>query len=163
PSVLRQLQFEEPAPLDEGSTPPELVRLIRQAMSKIPSDPPNRGEALFGGINRLRRTPRADVQPAIFNVPLEAQQRLAREERRRQLLVQQSLDRVAAAIDDGRFDDAEAAIQEAEALEPSLEAIRELRVELAQARQVDAGAARIGSAAGEKIVRARSMFRRGRY
>src|SRR6185503_19548675 len=92
PSVLRQLQFEEPAPLDEASTPPELVRLVRQAMSKTPSDRPNQVQDLLGGINRIRRAHRADV-PAMSNLPLEVQQRLAREERRRQLLVQQSLDR----------------------------------------------------------------------
>jgi len=163
PSVLRQLQFEEPAPLDEVSTPPELVRLVREAMSKNPSDRPNRVQDLLAGISRFRRTYRADVQPPPSDAPLESQPRLAREERRRRLLVQQSLDRAAAAIDEGRFDEAEAAIREAEALEPKLDAVRELRLELTEARPADAGAGRTRGEAADRIAHARSMFRRGRY
>ncbi|HEX5110268.1 MAG TPA: serine/threonine-protein kinase [Vicinamibacterales bacterium] len=162
PAVLRQLQFDEPAPLDDASTPPELKRLITQAMSKSPSDRPARVQELLAALTRVRRTSQVDP-PHSSSASLEVQQRLAREERRRRLLLQQSIDRAALAIDEGRFDEAEIAIRQAETLDPTVDAVRQLRIELADARGPATGSGPARSRADDAILNARSMFRRGRY
>ena len=54
PAVLRQLQSDEPSPL-EPAVPPELARLVVQAMAKDPAGRPQRVQDLHAGIVRFRR------------------------------------------------------------------------------------------------------------
>ena len=101
--------------------------------------------------------------PAIVAIQLEAQQGMAREQRRRALLIQQTLDRATVAVEEGRFDEAEAALREVEALDPHSEALGELRADLAEAREAAAEAERVRRLTGDQIRLARAAFRRGRY
>jgi hypothetical protein len=105
----------------------------------------------------------APDSPAAASMLLEAQQGIAREARRRALLVQQGLDRATVAIEEGRFDDAAAALDEVQALDPQSGALRDLRAELADARAAAAEAERLARQSLDEIRRARAAFRRGRY
>jgi serine/threonine-protein kinase len=62
PSVLRQLQFEEPAPLSAHAAPPELIALVMQALAKDPDQRPARVEELLAGLVRFRRQYQADTR-----------------------------------------------------------------------------------------------------
>ena len=67
PPCLRQLQFEEPAPLREIEAPPELARLVMQAMAKNPADRPPRVQELLAGIVRFRRHYQAETRKLATN------------------------------------------------------------------------------------------------
>jgi tetratricopeptide (TPR) repeat protein len=101
--------------------------------------------------------------PEVAAIQAEAQQHLAREQRRRALLIQQALDRATVAVEDGRFDEAEAALREVEGLDPQAPALGEIRAYLAEARQAAAEAERVRQLAAGEVRRARASFRRGRY
>jgi tetratricopeptide (TPR) repeat protein len=105
----------------------------------------------------------APEHPAALSLLGEAQRAAARDERRKSLLVQQTLDRARSAVDAGRFDEADAVIREAEALAPSATAIGALRDDLARARVVAQERERLRRLADEEVRRARAAFRRGRY
>jgi hypothetical protein len=62
PAVLRQLQFEEPTPLSADQAPPELARLVMQALAKEPVDRPQRVQDLLAGLVRVRRQYEADAR-----------------------------------------------------------------------------------------------------
>ena len=101
--------------------------------------------------------------PAPSAMLVEARQGMAREQRRKALLLEQSLDRAAIAMEEGRFDAAEAALGEAEQLDPRSSAVADLRVELDDALAASAEAERVRRLSAEEIRRARAVFRRGRY
>jgi tetratricopeptide (TPR) repeat protein len=101
--------------------------------------------------------------PQVVSILKEAQQGIAREQRRKALLVQQSLDRAAISIEEGRFEDAEAALSDAEALDPSGSAVASVRNALIQARAAAAEAELIQLMTADEIRRARAAFRRGHY
>ena len=101
--------------------------------------------------------------PAAASMLAEAQQAVAREARRRALLLQQALDRAAVAIEEARFADAEEALSEAERLDPQSSSAADLRLELADARAAAAEAERIERLSVEEIHHARATFRRGQY
>jgi tetratricopeptide (TPR) repeat protein len=60
PAVLRQLQFEEPAPL--RGIPLELASIVMQAMAKNPEHRPARAEQLLSDVVRFRRQFQADTR-----------------------------------------------------------------------------------------------------
>lgn len=55
PAVFRQIASEEPVALTAEQAPPELARLLMQAMAKAPADRPQRIQDLLTGIIRVRR------------------------------------------------------------------------------------------------------------
>jgi tetratricopeptide (TPR) repeat protein len=101
--------------------------------------------------------------PAAMSMLAEAQRGEAREHRRKGLLVQQTLERAREAVDAGRFDEAESALREVEAIDPSSQTVGEMRDEIAQVQAAAAEADRVRRVTGDEIRRARAAFRRGRY
>src|ERR1044071_1646838 len=61
PTLLRQLQFEEPAPLG-ADVPAELAALVAHAMAKNPGDRPRRVAELSAVLVRFRRQYQADTR-----------------------------------------------------------------------------------------------------
>jgi serine/threonine protein kinase len=64
PTVLRQLQFEEPAPLRD--VVPELALVVQQAMAKSPDDRPSRVEDLLAALVRFRRQHQAETRKLVL-------------------------------------------------------------------------------------------------
>ena len=62
PAVLRQLQFEEPAPLEDAGVPAELARIVRYAMAKAVVDRPSRIQDLHTALVRFRRAHQAETR-----------------------------------------------------------------------------------------------------
>jgi hypothetical protein len=60
--VLRQLQFEEPAPLPPHAAPPELIALVNQALAKNPDHRPARLEELLAGLSRFHHQYQAETR-----------------------------------------------------------------------------------------------------
>jgi serine/threonine protein kinase/tetratricopeptide (TPR) repeat protein len=69
PAILRQLQFEEPAPL--RGVPPELVTIVTQAMAKNPDHRPGRVEQLLADLVRFRRQFQTDTRRMAYNLRTE--------------------------------------------------------------------------------------------
>lgn len=93
----------------------------------------------------------------------EAEQHIAREQRRVALVTQRLLDRATHAIEDRKFELAEAALKEADSMTPGSPAVHELRRRLATERATAEAAELLHQLSVEEIRRARSIFRRGRY
>ena len=55
PAVFRQIAGEQPVALTADQAPPELARLVMQAMAKAPGDRPQRIQDLLTGVIRVRR------------------------------------------------------------------------------------------------------------
>ena len=93
----------------------------------------------------------------------EAEQRIAREQRRIALVTQRLVDRATHAIEDREFELAEAALKEADSKTPGSPGVRELKRRLATERATAEAAELLRQLSVEEIRRARSIFRRGRY
>lgn len=65
PSVLRQLQFEEPLPLPANAAPAELIAIVMQAMAKDPDQRPARVEELLAALVRFRRQYQAETRKLV--------------------------------------------------------------------------------------------------
>ena len=65
PNVLRQLQFEEPAPLRE-SVPQELKSLVQHAMAKAPDGRPKRVEDLHAALLSFRRQYQSETRNLVL-------------------------------------------------------------------------------------------------
>ena len=102
-------------------------------------------------------------EPAALALLAAAQQNLAREERRKGLLLEQALERAMVAIDEERFSDADRALTEAAAIDPEAAALADARQQLESARQQATETERVRNAVTEEIRRSRAAFRRGRY
>lgn len=101
--------------------------------------------------------------PSAVSMRGEAVRAIAREQRRKELLLQQALERASAAIDEERFDEAEAALHEIEGIDTENPAVAQLRDDLASARFAAERAEYLRRLIDDGIRRARSAFRRGRY
>jgi tetratricopeptide (TPR) repeat protein len=108
----------------------------------------------------LRLMPRHELASALLT---EAQQGTLREQRRQEQMLQRFLDAAAQAIDQGNFQAAEAAIKDAELLQPEAPAIGELRHRLTDAEAAAEAAELLRQMGDDEIRRARAAFRRGRY
>ena len=102
-------------------------------------------------------------EPGALALLAAAQQSLAREQRRKTLLLQQALERAVVAIEEERFSDADRALIEAAAIDPEAAALADARQQLATARQQAAENERLRHAVTEAIRRSRAAFRRGHY
>ena len=93
----------------------------------------------------------------------DAEQHIAREQRRIALVTQRLVDRAIHAIEDREFELAEAALKEADSKTPGSPGVRELKRRLATERATAEAAELLRQLSVEEIRRARSIFRRGRY
>ena len=93
----------------------------------------------------------------------EAEQSIAKEQRRIALVTQRLIERASHAVDELQFDLAEAALKEADSLAPGSAAVRDLRQRLAAARGAAEAAELLHQLSVEEVRRARSVFRRGWY
>jgi hypothetical protein len=100
---------------------------------------------------------------ALIALEQEAATGAAREREKRQREAEASRSRAGAAILAERFDEAAAAIEEAETRDPGAEATSRLRARLAEARAAAEERERVRLLAERAIVVARSAFRRGAY
>jgi tetratricopeptide (TPR) repeat protein len=92
-----------------------------------------------------------------------AEQGRAREERRIAMAVQRLVDRASDAIDRQQFQEAESALNEAEAVQAGSPVIADVRDRLKDVRAAAEAAAALRQRSAEEIRRARGAFRRGRY
>jgi tetratricopeptide (TPR) repeat protein len=93
----------------------------------------------------------------------EAEQAIAREQRRIALIVQRLADKASQAIAEQDFDAAEAALREADAVAPASTVVTALRQRLSAERAAAESAELLRQLSDDEIRRARSVFRRGRY
>jgi tetratricopeptide (TPR) repeat protein len=93
----------------------------------------------------------------------EAEQSIAREQRRIALVTQRLLERASHALADKEFDVAEAALKEADSVAPASPVVRDLRRRLAAERAAAEAEELLHQLSVDEIRRARSAFRRGRY
>ena len=68
PAILRQLQFESPAPLPSPAVPAELARIVMHAMAKDPSDRPSRIQEVHTALVRFRRAFDAETRRLVSEV-----------------------------------------------------------------------------------------------
>ena len=102
--------------------------------------------------------PRHDGAIALLN---DAHQSIEREKRRQELLLQRVCERASRAIDTQDFEGAEAALREAEAMQPDSSVLLDLRRRLTEAEAAAEAANLLRQMSADEIRRARAQFRRG--
>ena len=115
---------------------------------------------------RAQCTQALELEPQandVTSLAHDIDQAVSREQRRVALLLQRVLERAGDALDRQAFDEAEAAINEAESIQTGAPAIAALRARLDQERAAAEAAEVLRELSEDEIRRARSAFRRGRY
>jgi tetratricopeptide (TPR) repeat protein len=133
-----------------------VVHLVAKARESFSRGDINHAEVCCR--DALALDPAADAATSLLR---EAEQAIAREHERIARRLQEVLDRAAAATEEQAFDDADAALAEAETIQPDSPALIAARQRLAQERAAVAAAESLREASADEVRRARAAFRRG--
>jgi serine/threonine protein kinase len=101
--------------------------------------------------------------PVAADLLREAERAIAQEQQRIAAIIQRLVDRASDAIGRRSFEEAEAALREAEGIQRDNPGIAAARQHLIEERAAAEAEARLRRRSAEEIRRARAVFRRGRY
>lgn len=156
--LQRLIARAEPAAAEQARIEEQIGRAANAARAAIAAGDWDRAQVVIEQARALR-----PESGALIGLQQEVAAGVAAEREKRHHEAEASRSRAGAAIAAERFDEAAAAIDEAETRDPGAEATSRLRARLAEAKAAAEERERVRLLAGRAIVRARSAFRRGAY